>query len=72
MMNTQVCIDALREIRAELPKARQAGDLKTLRWIADMTDEVERLARSIRQDAQEGIQQWEAQAESDGAEDSTE
>ena len=60
-MNTQVCIDALREIRRELPQAIQAGDRKTVRWrIANIVGEVEHLARQIRTDADKAITQLEA------------
>ena len=54
-MNTQVAIDALREIEHELPVAIQAGDRKTVDWIQQMVEEVEYVARRIRKEAEAGL-----------------
>ena len=60
-MNTQVCIDALREIQRELPHAIEAGDLQMVRWVANVVGEVEHLARQLRTDAEKAIKQLESQ-----------
>lgn len=56
-MNTQVCIDALRDIEQGLDQARNANDRKTLEWIATVVEEVELRARSIRKQAQQAVRQ---------------